>query len=175
MYPRDNIFKIYYQIGRALPFEVRRFPDGRVSDWYKSQSVIVTKIHPRKEYGDAWGYYYRNGKREASYWCKKADSEPQAIPCCGCGGWVLVDVIGQPTVEPEKPIEELKYDPYIKLLPDSVLSFGKYKGKTIAEVYQDNPSYLVWAENNISDFWVDWGKLKQLYHGVSIDVANNQI
>lgn len=77
MYPRDNIFKIYYQIGRALPFEVRRFPDGRVSDWYKSQSVIVTKIHPRKEYGDAWGYYYRNGKREDSYWCKKRILNPK--------------------------------------------------------------------------------------------------
>lgn len=161
MYPRDNIFSIYYQIGRALPFEVRRYPDGRVSDWYRSQSVVVTKIHPRKQYGDAWGFYYRNGEREDSLWCKKDDVEPQPIPCCGCGGWVLVRVIGEPTVTPDKPIDELQGDPNIKLAPDYVLTFGKYKGRTLQEVYQENPGYLVWAENNIETFWVDWRSLKK--------------
>ena len=160
MYPHDNIFKIYYKSGRALPLEVRRFPDGRVSDWYKSQSVLVTKIQPRGEYGDAWGYYLRNGEREDSLWCKKDDIEPQPIPCCGCGGWVLIDVKGEPTQTPDDDVESLKYDPYNKLAPDAVLTFGKYKGKTIAEVFSENVSYLVWAENNVRDFWVDWKQLK---------------
>lgn len=42
MVPSDNIFNIYYDIGRALPFEVQRFPKD-VTDWYKNQSVLVNR------------------------------------------------------------------------------------------------------------------------------------
>ena len=62
---------------------------------------------------------------------------------------------------PDKPIDELQGDPNIKLAPDYVLTFGKYKGRTLQEVYQENPGYLVWAENNIETFWVDWRSLKK--------------
>lgn len=36
-YPHQNLTEIYYNIGRALPFTAQRFPDGRVSDWYRNQ------------------------------------------------------------------------------------------------------------------------------------------
>ena len=36
-FPHNNIMELYYNIGRALPFTAQRFPDGRVSDWYRSQ------------------------------------------------------------------------------------------------------------------------------------------
>ena len=36
-----SLISIYYNIGRALPFTAQRFPDGRVSNWYKSQYVEV--------------------------------------------------------------------------------------------------------------------------------------
>ena len=98
MVPTDNIFNIYYDIGRALPFEVQRFPKD-ATDWYKNQSVLVTEIHPRGKYGEAFGFYLQKGERADSYWCKKDETEPQLIPCCGCGGWSLVRVIGEPTVE----------------------------------------------------------------------------
>ena len=160
MYPKDNVFKIYYQIGRALPFEVRRFPDGRVSEWYRSQSVLVTKIAPKGEYGQAWGYYLRNGERVDEYWCKKDATEPQPIPCCGCGGWVLVNVIGEPTTTPDIDVAEvLEHKPNDKLGPSDTLKFGKYKGKTIAEIKVENESYLRWAEANVSGFCVDWSSL----------------
>lgn len=42
MVPSDNIFNIYYDIGRALPFEVQRFPKD-ATDWYKNQSVLVNR------------------------------------------------------------------------------------------------------------------------------------
>ena len=35
-FPHNNIMELYYNIGRALPFTAQRFPDGRVSDWYRS-------------------------------------------------------------------------------------------------------------------------------------------
>ena len=42
-FPQNNLTEIYYNIGRILPFTAQRFPDGRVSDWYrdvyKRQSV----------------------------------------------------------------------------------------------------------------------------------------
>lgn len=56
MVPSDNIFNIYYDIGRALPFEVQRFPKD-ATDWYKNQSVLVTEIHTRGKYGEALGFY----------------------------------------------------------------------------------------------------------------------
>lgn len=40
-YPHQNLTEIYYNIGRALPFTAQRFPDGRVSDWYRNQYVEV--------------------------------------------------------------------------------------------------------------------------------------
>lgn len=55
MVPSDNIFNIYYDIGRALPFEVQRFPKD-ATDWYKNQSVLVTEIHTRGKYGEALGF-----------------------------------------------------------------------------------------------------------------------
>ena len=36
---RNSLISIYYNIGRVLPFRAQRFPDGRVSDWYRSQFV----------------------------------------------------------------------------------------------------------------------------------------
>ena len=162
MYPHDNIFKIYYRIGRALPLEVRRFPDGRVSDWYRNQSVVVTKIAPKGEYGHAWGYYLRNGQRENAYWCKKSDAEPRSIPCCGCGGWVLVNVIGEPTATPDIDIEQAsEHKPNDKLGPSDTMRFGKHKGKTLAEVKAEDEQYLRWAETSVSGFCVDWESFEQ--------------
>lgn len=37
---------IWYNNRRVLPFRVQRFPDGRVSDWYRNQSYEVHKVKP---------------------------------------------------------------------------------------------------------------------------------
>lgn len=37
---------------------------------------------------------------------------------------------------------------------DSVLNFGKYKGKTVREVMNEAPGYIVWAYDNIDWFGV---------------------
>lgn len=45
MVTSDNIFNIYYDISRALPFEVQRFPKD-ATDWYKNQSILVImRVH----------------------------------------------------------------------------------------------------------------------------------
>lgn len=159
MVPSDNIFSIYYDIGRALPFEVQRFPKG-ASDWYKNQSVLVTKIHPKGKYGHAYGFYLQKGERADSYWCSKEETEPQPIPCCGCGGWSLVRVIGEPSAQSsdKKPARVLE--------PEDVLTFGKYKGRKVLEVFYENPQYLQWAEGNVKDFLVNWQPLLRIHNEV---------
>lgn len=65
-YPHQNLTEIYYNIGRALPFTAQRFPDGRVSDWYRNQYVEVVQVKPHGKggkYGDVLVFYFRNGKR----------------------------------------------------------------------------------------------------------------
>ncbi|MFR3851174.1 MAG: hypothetical protein ACLTXP_02985 [Odoribacter splanchnicus] len=47
-YPHQNLTEIYYNIGRALPFTAQRFPDGRVSDWYRNQYVEVVRVELEK-------------------------------------------------------------------------------------------------------------------------------
>lgn len=57
----NSLISIYYNIGRALPFRAQRFPDGRVSKWYRSQFVEVYSVKPSGKggrYGDAYGFYY---------------------------------------------------------------------------------------------------------------------
>ena len=209
----NSLISIYYNIGRALPFTAQRFPDGRVSTWYKSQYVEVHKVEPSGKggkYGNAYGFYYRNGEREDSSnsetynWCKKDETIPQVIPNSACGSWVLLDILGEATTEPTKVydvndvlekgkykgmtvaevihkdwkwilwavevseqfffdldavIEERKKD--IKILhPDDVLTFGKYKEKTIGHIADIDYPYLLWLDNNSEDFIIDFEELK---------------
>lgn len=201
----NSLISIYYNIGRALPFTAQRFPDGRVSSWYYAQHVEVHKVKPGGKdgkYGNAYGFYYRNGERANAYedpligWCKIDDTEPQEIPCAACGSWVLLDILGESTTEPTKiyglndVLEKGKYKgktllevihidwnwvkwaneysehfffdidevqrerkkDIITLLPQDVLTFGKYKGQTIDYVAQNDIAYLEWLSENSEDF-----------------------
>lgn len=133
----NSILSIYYDIGGALPFVVQRFPDGRVSTWYKSQCALVTEVKPggkSGKYGKAYGFYFRNGKREDSDWCKKEDTEPQEIPCAACGSWVLLDIHGEPVTDPVKEFGL-----------NDIIDLGVYKGMTLAEVIHKDWGWVKWA------------------------------
>ena len=211
----NSLISIYYNTGRALPFRAQRFPDGRDSKWYRSQFVEVHNVKPGGKggkYGDAYGFYYRNGAREDAWendpehsWCKKEDTEPQSVPCAACGSWILLDILGESTCEPtrvygvddklefgkhkgktllevihcdwkwvkwaisesehffcdiDEVIKERKKDIKILQLEDQ-LDFGKYKGKTIQEVYSIDPNYLMWLNENSEDFVIDFSGLNR--------------
>ena len=151
--PHNNITEIYYKIGRAVPFTTQRFPDGRDSRWYRSQYVQVVEVKPRGEYGNAYGFYYRNGERanssdvESFCWCRKDDKEPQKIPNSGCGGWRLLDIQGEPTKE-------------IRLRkPDDVIEFGEYKGHTLREVANKDYKYLIGLVFKTRKFFFDMNEV----------------
>ena len=203
----NSLISIYYNIGRALPFIAQRFPDGRVSDCYRSQYVEVHRVVPGGKggkYGDAYGFYFRNGERTDEYWCSKEETKPQGIPCGACGSWVLLDILGEPTADTTKiyglddTLEFGKYkgkvlrdvihsdfgwvkwaiqesdhffcriDDVIAeheasrkiLLPEDILTFGKYKGQSILQIFESDPDYLRWADQNMDDVIIDFEKLK---------------
>ena len=45
---------------------------------------------------------------------------------------------------------------------DSVFTFGKYEGMTIAEVYQKDPKYLKYCEENIDEYYVSPSVMREL-------------
>ena len=164
------------------------------------------------KYGDAYGFYYRNGERADAWendpegsWCNVSDTESQCVPCGACGGWVLLDILGEPTAKPTKIYaldDKLEFGKYkgktlreivkedwgwvewaidqsehffcdiddvinerkatIKVLsPDDVLTFGKYKGKTLREIHKEDPNYLTWVSQNANDFVIDLRSLNE--------------
>lgn len=146
----NSLISIYYNIGRALPFRAQRFPDGRVSDWYMNQFVEVHQVKPAGKggkYGDAFGFYFRNGERARPYeepklcWCEIDETTPQKIPNGACGSWVLLDILGEPTTDPAK----------VYGLND-ILEKGKHKGKTVAEVIKEDAQWIRWANENSEHF-----------------------
>ena len=155
----NSLISIYYNIGRALPFKAQRFPDGRVSDWYRNQFVEVHEVKPSGKggkYGDAYGFYYRNGERANVYedtdsgWCRKDDTEPQKIPNAACGSWILLDILGEATTEPTKVYGI-----------NDILEIGKYKGKTLGEVVHTDWGWIKWASMNTEHFFFDVEAVKE--------------
>lgn len=208
-FPHNNLIELYYNIGRALPFTAQRFPGGWNTDWYRSQHVQVVKVLPHGKYGKygkALGFYYRNGERadssdvDKSCWCKKDDVEPQEIPNSGCGSWMLLEIQGMPIVDEQRVLgledifdfgkykgktikevidEDWKYVEWaifqsqrlyvdvesvvayhesriVLLKPSDIMPYGKYKGQTLASVYDADVQYLMWLEDNNDSFRVDW-------------------
>lgn len=45
------------------------------------------------------------------------------------------------------------------LNPSDKLNFGKYKGKTIQEVFTEDPNYLLWLRENSEDFVINFSEL----------------
>lgn len=47
---------------------------------------------------------------------------------------------------------------------NDIMPFGKYEGQKILDIYYNNPSYLIWANENVKwfklgfevDEWSDW-------------------
>ena len=159
----NSLISIYYNIGRALPFTAQRFPDGRVSGWYRSQYVEVHKVKPSGkggQYGDAFAFYYRNGLR--------ANSSDDVFERGKHKGEKVVDVIHSDWnwikwaneesnfffFDIDDVISEHLKDVLI-LRAEDTFPFGKYQGKTIKEVAEENPNYLRWVNENSDSIVID--------------------
>lgn len=164
MYPKDNIFTIYYNIGKRTPFLVKRCELGlarsqteeRRIDPSRDRTFLVETVKPRGKYGKAYGKCFVDGIPDDSY---RQECYPhikdEEIPCAGCGEWVLIDVPGVPTDE-VFPIHRA----------DDILMFGKYKGKSFGEIYRIDHQYLYWLEKTDRFFKIDFEELRRLYPNV---------
>ena len=140
MYPKDNIFNIYYNIGKRVPFQVKRSHVGlkgwRDKDYRYSKegkTFMVERVEPRGKYGEAYGYCLIDNVRNDEYMHEVYPDNKGEIPCAGCGEWVLVDVPGV-DMDEVFPVHRA----------DEVIPFGQYKGKTYAEIYKEDPKYIFW-------------------------------
>ena len=93
--------------------------------------VEEIKIH-NKIYGTAYGYCLIDGVRDDDNEYMKGHEEGE-IPCAGCGEWVLIDIPGV-NLNEVFPLHG----------PDYELPFGKYKGKSLKEIYSEDPKYVYW-------------------------------
>ena len=157
MYPHDNIFNIYYNIGKRTPFLVKRCELGlarssseeRRIDPNRDRTFLVETVKPRGKYGKAYGKCFMNGKPDDTY---RKECYPnikdEEIPCAGCGEWVLIDVPGV-SLDEIFPIHKA----------DEILMFGKYKGKSLGDIYKMDYQYLYWLETTDRLFKIDFKSL----------------
>jgi len=153
MYPKDNVFQIYYNIGKRVPFQVKRSPTGckgsydeeyRYSQEGRTFMVERVEIHDRV-YGTAYGYLMIDGVRDDNNQYMES-YEKGTVPCAGCGGWVLIDVPGQDMNEifPEHKPTNTKE----KLLPRFMLQtpnmyYGSLKAIAISGLILMNSLELI--------------------------------
>lgn len=133
MYPRDNIFNIYYNIGRRVPFQVKRSRSMNAEYRHSKEgkTFMVERVMPRGKYGEAYGYCLINNIRNDEYMHQVYPNNNGEIPCAGCGEWTLVDVPGA-DLDDIFPVHKA----------DEIIPFGLHKGKTYAEVYKEDPRYI---------------------------------
>ena len=142
-----NIFQVWDSIGRKTPFAVRR------DNWSEEYYTIVESIECENlPYGNAFGYPTINGQYSSHYEYDKKWRNNKIIPCCGCYQWTLVE-----------NADITKYKDGLKATQKTIKSaytinsqfyFGKFQGKTVEEVFRDNPNYIDWAINNIDKFFL---------------------
>lgn len=164
MYPNDNIFNIYYNIGKRTPFLVKRCELGlarasseeRRIDPNQDRTFLVETVKPRGKYGKAYGKCFVDGKPDDTYRQEcYPDIKDEEIPCAGCGEWGLIDVPGV-SLDEIFPIHKAK----------DILMFGKYKGKSFGEIYKLDYQYLHWLETTDRFFKIDFEELRRLYPNV---------
>ena len=125
----ENIFDIWRFLGKGTPFIVRR------NGWYHL-SYMVTRVQPKGQYGEDYGYKLTDGKPE------NGNTNEEIIGCCGCGNWELI----------ENLIEDVDCLKGSCLDEDNNLTFGKYKGMNAEEVKSKDEEYFKWALANVGGF-----------------------
>ena len=124
----DNIFDLWRDLGKVTPFIVKRNSWGHLS--YK-----VTRVCPKRQYGDVYGYRMQDGVLEEG-------AQEELIECSGCGNWQLIENLNE-------NLSEAKWN---LIDNDLKFMFGKYKGETIREVNEKDSEYLNWVYSSIGGF-----------------------
>jgi hypothetical protein len=60
------------------------------------------------------------------------------------------------------------------LKKDYVLTFGKYKGKTLEFILHERPSYIIWLSENIANIKIDEDLLTDAFQRDMGDMAESE-
>ena len=124
----DNIFDLWREIGKVTPFIVKR-------NAWQHLSYKVTRICPKRQYGDAYGYRMQDGVLEEG-------AQEELIDCSGCGNWQLIENLNNNLSEAKWNVLDNEFR----------FTIGKHKGETVEEVKEKDIKYLNWAYSCIGGF-----------------------
>ena len=140
----DNIFDLWREIGKVTPFIVKR-------NAWQHLSYKVTRICPKRQYGDAYGYRMQDGVLEEG-------AQEELIECSGCGNWQLIENLNNNLSEAKWNVLDNEFR----------FTIGKHKGETVEEVKEKDLKYLNWAYSCIGGFKETFISKK---YNVSFDAA----
>ena len=124
----DNIFALWREIGKVTPFIVKR-------NAWQHLSYKVTRVCPKRQYGDAYGYRMKDGVLEEG-------AQEELIDCSGCGNWQLIENLNDNLSEAKWNVLDNEFR----------FTIGKHKGETVEEVKEKDIKYLNWAYSCIGGF-----------------------
>lgn len=124
----NNIFDLWREIGKVTPFIVKR-------NAWQHLSYKVTRICPKRQYGDAYGYRMQDGVLEEG-------AQEELIECSGCGNWQLIENLNNNLSEAKWNVLDNEFR----------FTIGKHKGETVEEVKEKDLKYLNWAYSCIGGF-----------------------
>ena len=142
MYPKDNIFNIYYNIGRRVPFQVKRSRNDDLRHSKEGKTFMVERVEPRGKYGEAYGYCLIDNVRNDEYMKEIYPDNKGEIPCAGCGEWTLVDVPGV-----DKKDIDISFNDDVLTVNVKYEKKNEKKNYTVKERFYSNTSRSFYLEN----------------------------
>lgn len=146
---RDHrIADIWKDLGGICPFVVKTY------DAAEAAAVMVTQMCK----GVAYGFPVFEGRRTSNDWYFKSDTQGVKIPDAATQQWHLVDapyddidkIMFRLDLNGECGEEEQSQDPAMNV--KAVITFGKYRNRTIGDVASSDPGYISWALANSTIF-----------------------
>lgn len=144
---KKNLFQIWKDNAQELPFA------AWIDSWSRERYTIVEEIKMRKgPYGIARGYPTVNGLPSDIYDKYPEWKHDRIIPNSGVYRWeqVPVKLVNGIYVKDEGQSAGTKVAGNAKLYTEeTIFDFGKYQGKTVAQVMAENKSYIKWIVLNV--------------------------
>lgn len=151
-----NIFQLWVENEKITPFAVRR------ANWRSEFYTIVERVEcDVMPYGKAYGFSVANGRYSDHYDYDKKWRDSGLIPGAGSYQWSLVRDADLTIVRPSISLSVTPSDTRVKTL-ESVLKFGKFKGYTVAQAFEQEPNYIIWLIENMEPFVIARTSLKAL-------------
>lgn len=137
------IADIWNDAGKICPIMVRAY------DASEEACVMVTQMCR----GIAYGFPVFQGKRTSNDWYFDTDTQGVKIPDAGSSIWRLVDT-------PFDALDKIMFrldlngecgqaaDEEPQMNRKAVITFGKYRNRTIGDIVEHDPGYISWALAN---------------------------